>query len=82
MGAGVVDRLDPGAQQPVELEQVGDVVAARRVGRPGDLDEELVPDRAEESLDFAPALGSPGGGVGEFDPECRARAQQPGVHER
>jgi hypothetical protein len=82
MDAGVVDRLDPGAQQPVQFEQVGDMVAARLFGLAGDLEEELVTDRAEEPLDFAPALGAAGGGVGEFDPECRTRAQQPGVHER
>jgi hypothetical protein len=74
MDAGVVDRLDPGAQQPVQFEQVGDVVAARSFGLAGDLDEELLSDGAEESLDFAPALGAAWGGVGEFDPECRARA--------
>jgi hypothetical protein len=77
----VIDGLDPGGEQPVQLEQITDMVAARLV-LTGDLDQELIPDAAEVALDLPAALRASGGGMGEFDPEFRAGAQQPRVDER
>jgi hypothetical protein len=53
----VVDLLDPGGEQRVELVQVGDRVPARvALGVPGDLDEELLADGPEVAFDLAAAL--------------------------
>ena len=52
----VVDRLDPGGEQPVQLGQVGDLPSGLAVAG-GDLDDELAVHGAEEPLDLAPALG-------------------------
>jgi hypothetical protein len=52
----MVDGLGPGGEQPVQLVQAGD---RRRCG-PGDLDQELVADSAEEPLDLPAALGLTG----------------------
>src|SRR5215470_8868991 len=80
MRTSVVDRFHPGGEQPVQLGEVGHLVTADHAGVTGDLDQELLPDRAEEPLDLSSALGSSGCGVGEFDAEFRAGAQQPGIH--
>src|SRR5207247_8682242 len=51
---GVVDRLAPGGEQPVQLRQVRD-------GRPvADLDQELLAGSPEETLDLPPPLRLPG----------------------
>nr|WP_255358483.1 MULTISPECIES: hypothetical protein [unclassified Pseudonocardia] len=70
--------LDPGGEQAVELGQIGDL------GGPigSDLDEELLPDGAEEALDFSPALGSARGGMDQLDAEAGTAAQQPRVDKR
>jgi hypothetical protein len=55
MHSPVVGDLDPGVEQPVQLRQV----RGRGAGRPAvaaDLDQELVPDGAEEPLYLPPAL--------------------------
>jgi hypothetical protein len=57
--AAVVDALHPGGKQPVQLGQIGQVVASRAVGG-GDLDHELAVDAAEEAFDLAAALGLSG----------------------
>jgi hypothetical protein len=54
--AAVVDGLDPGGEQRVELAQVGDRVPARIVGIAGDLDQELLADGPEVAFDLAAAL--------------------------
>jgi hypothetical protein len=41
--AAVIDGLHPGGEQPVQVQQIGHVVAADHVGFSGDLDQELVP---------------------------------------
>ena len=79
----MVDGLDPGGEQPVELAQVGDRVPARvALGVPGDLDEELLADGPEEPFDLPAALRAARGGVDQPDAELRAGPQQPGVDER
>jgi hypothetical protein len=50
----VVDLLDPGGEQLVELGQCCGLLAG------GQLDQELVTDSPEETLDFSPARGLPG----------------------
>jgi hypothetical protein len=65
----VIDALDPGGEQPVQLAQVDR-------GGHGDLDEELVADGPEEPFDLASPLGPPRRRVGEADPQRRARPQQ------
>jgi len=49
---GVVAGVDPGGQQPVQLGQPGD----RGRGLLAELDQELLADRAEKSLDLPAAL--------------------------
>ena len=49
---------------------------------PGDFDEELLADGAEEPLDLPAALRAARGGVNQPDAELRARPQQPSVDER
>ena len=85
----MVDRLDPGGEQPVQLDQVGHPVpawlaAATAVvgGLAGDLDEELLAHGPEEPLDFAPALRASRSGVDQLDAQFRACPQQPGIDER
>ena len=51
----VVDGLDPGGEQRVQLGQVGDR-AAGAVAGVGDLDQELLADGAEEPFDLPAAL--------------------------
>ena len=81
--AAVIDGLDPGGEQPVQLVQVGEGVPARvALGVAGDLDEELVANGPEEAFDLAAALRATRGGVDQPDPELRAGSQQPGVDER
>jgi hypothetical protein len=55
----VVDGLDPGGEQPVQLRQIGDPAAGCPVGC-GDLHYELVVDIAEEAFDLPAALGLTG----------------------
>lgn len=79
----VIDRLDPGGEQRVQLEQPsggGQLLGGEVFGAAvGDLDEELITDGAEESFDFAPSLGSVWGGVHQPDPELAAGPEQPGI---
>jgi hypothetical protein len=49
------------------------------IGFAGDLDQELVPDRAKHAFDLSSALRAARGGVGELDPDFHAGPQQPGV---
>jgi hypothetical protein len=79
--AAVVDALHPGGEQPVQLGQVGEVVAGCAVGG-GDLDHELAVDTAEEAFDLAATLGSARGGVHQLDAQLGAGPQQPRVHKR
>jgi hypothetical protein len=76
----VVDVFDPGGEQVVELSQAGHAGPGAE-GAAADLDQELVPDGAEEPFDFASASWLSGSGVGELDPEDRAGPAQPGVDE-
>ncbi len=75
VGPAVVDGLDPGGEEPVELDEGGDTAGS-------DLDEELVAHGAEEAFDLASALRAAWGGVGEADAEHCARPQQRGGNER
>ena len=68
MDPSVIDSLDPGSEEPVELGQV-----IRRVGL--DLDQELHAHRLEGPLELSPALGPPRFGVHEAHPETGARPQ-------
>lgn len=77
---GVVDLLDPGREQGVELGEAAHR-GAGRLGAVGDLDQELVAHRFEEPLNFSSAGGPAGLGVGELDPQHRARPAQSGVDE-
>jgi hypothetical protein len=52
----VINRLDPGREQPVELGQAADASGDLF----GDLDQELVADGAEKPLDLPSALGLSG----------------------
>ena len=82
----VVDGLDPGGEQGVQLQQ------RSRLGEPllsevfnaavGDLDEELVAHGAEEPFDLPPALRAVRGGVDQADAELAAGPQQPRIDER
>jgi hypothetical protein len=61
VGAAVIDGLDPGGEQPVQLVKIGDLVpalicAVAGGGLAGDLDEELLTDGPEEAFDLASAL--------------------------
>jgi hypothetical protein len=76
VGAVVVDALDPGAEQAVQLGQVGCAAAGLQ------LDQELRADGAEDPLDLAAALGLAGLGVGQADPEHRQAALQLAGDER
>ena len=60
VGSAVIDGLDPGGEQPVELGQVGDAAGF-------DLDEELDAHGGEESFDLAAALWAPRSAVHEAD---------------
>jgi hypothetical protein len=71
----VVAGLDPGAEQPVQLLQRGQLVI-------GDLDQELGSDRGEEPFDLATSFRPTGPGVHELDPEHRTDALQLVGHER
>ena len=77
----VVDLLDPGGEQPVQLAQVGDGPPRPAVGG-GELDCEPVVHGPEEPLDLAPALRPARRRVRQADAEFRARPQQPRVCER
>jgi len=56
MGPGVVDRLGPRGEQPVQLREVRDLGGAGL----GQLGQELAADGAEEPLDLPPPLGLTG----------------------
>jgi len=58
---GVVDRLVPGGEQLVQPGQIRDGRAI------ADLDEELLPHKAEKSFDLASALRAAGRAVGDLD---------------
>ena len=79
--AAVVDLLDPGGEQAVQLGQAGDR-AAGALGTVDDLDEELLAHGAEHPLDLASAGGLAGSGVHQRDAQAGAGAQQLGVDER
>src|SRR5205814_3714268 len=70
MLASVIDRLDPGGEQRVQLGHVGQLAAR------ADLDEELFPYRAEQLFDLPPAGRLPGPGMDEPDAQARAGALQ------
>jgi hypothetical protein len=73
---GVIDLGNPGGEQRVQLGQAahrGAGAPAAAVGAVGDLDQELVTDRAKKPLDFPSTSGFAGLRVGELDPEYRAR---------
>jgi hypothetical protein len=72
---GVIDRLDPGREQPGELGQTADA----RGDLLGDLDQELLAHGAEKPFDFPSALGPAGRGVHQLDAQAGAGAQQPRV---
>src|SRR5919198_98819 len=74
----VVVGLHPGGQQAVQLGQISDPLGGLVV----QLDQELLPHGAEESLNLAASLGSARGGVHQPDAKHRAGPQQPGVHKR
>ena len=76
----VVDLADPGVEQHVELGQAVHR-GAGPVGAVDDLDQELVTDGAEKTFDLASTSGFAGLGVGELDPQHRARPAQPGIDE-
>jgi hypothetical protein len=78
----VVDGLDPRGEQPVELAQVGDPMAAGIVGVAGDLDQELFAHGPEVAFDLPAALRAAWHGVDQPNPEARAGPQQPRVDER
>ena len=82
MHRAVVDGFDPGREEPIQLGQIGDVVAADDVGLAGDLDQELLTHGPEESLDFASAFGPAWCGMHQAHTEFRARPQQPRIDER
>jgi hypothetical protein len=71
----VIDRLYPRGEQGVQLHQVVEFTAR------ADLDEELIPHRAEHPFDFPSAGGLPRLGMHQPDPQRRARAEQLFVHE-
>jgi len=68
--------LDPGAEQPVELLQVGCAAAGLQ------LDQELLADGAEHPLDLAAALRLAGTRVDKADPEHRQAALELAGDER
>ena len=82
----VIDRLGPGGEQRVQLQQrpglrqssPGEVLG----GAVADLDEELIADGAEEPFDLPPALRAVRGGVDQPDAELAAGPQQPRIDER
>ena len=78
MRPGVVDRLGPRGEQPVQLRQVRDLGGAGL----GQLGQELAADGAEEPLDLPPALGPSGLAVHQLDAQPGAGPQQPRVDER
>ena len=91
----MVDLLDPGGEQPVQLAQVSDpvpsaclvcgAVAAGGAGVGGlssDFDEELLADGAEEPFDLTTALRAPRCGVDQPDPQLGTGPRRPGIDER
>jgi len=84
MHGAVVADLNPGGEQPVQLGQVrGPGAGPLVICRPaGDLDQELVPDGAEEPLHLSPPLRPAGPRMHQLDAEHRAGTQQPRVDER
>jgi hypothetical protein len=74
--AAVVDGIDPGCEQAVQLGHVVELAAG------ADLDQELVTDGAEEPLDLPAALRMPRTGVDQPDLQRRAGPQQLLVDER
>jgi hypothetical protein len=54
--AAVIDGLDPGGEQPVELAQIGDRMPARIGGIAGDLDEELLANGPKTAFDLPASL--------------------------
>jgi len=71
VGPAVIDGLDPGGEEPVHLDQVGDTSGL-------DFDQELVAHCAEEPFDLAPAFGPAGPRVDQADPQHRTGPQQRG----
>lgn len=71
--AAVIDGLDPGGKEPVELGQVG-----WRFGL--DFDEELHAHRLEDPFDLPPALRSSGLTVHKAHPEAGTRPQELARH--
>src|SRR6476660_9961078 len=76
MFATVVDGLDPGGEQGVQLHQVVELAAG------ADLDQKLLPNGAEYPLDLAATFRLSGSGVDQPDPQRRASSQQLLVDER
>jgi len=69
----VVDGFDPGGEQLVELRQVADRAAD---AVEAELDQELLPDGAEEPFDLAPSGGLAGLGVRQRDAQAGQCPQQ------
>jgi len=75
MDARVVDRLDPGGEQAVELGEVRDLALC-------ELDQELAADRPEKPFDLALRGRRARRGVNQLHAQNGARAQQLVRHER
>jgi hypothetical protein len=74
--APVVDGLDPGGEQGVQVGHVLQLAAG------ADLDEELLAHGPEEPFDLPPAGGLPGPGMDQADAEHRAGPLQLPVDHR
>ena len=75
MRPGVVDRLIPGGEQPVQLRQVPGA------GAVADLDEELLTDHTEKTFDLSAALGAARRAVGDLDAEPGGGPFESRIHE-
>ena len=73
MGAPVVNDLQPGGEQPVQLRELDTVV---------DLDQELIPHRPKKSFDLPFRRGRARARVNQLHAEDGASAEQLGGHER
>jgi hypothetical protein len=73
MDALVVQGFDPGGEQLVHLRQGRDL---GQCARDGELDQELLTDRAEDPFDLSPAGGFPRFGMGQLDTQDRQRPHE------
>jgi hypothetical protein len=75
---GVVDRLGPRGEQPVQTRQIRDLRSAGL----SQLGQELAPDSPEKSFYLPPALWPSRLAVDQLDAQLRAGPQQPRIDER